>query len=82
MFSSSCSPQLGWHRCNGMPYEFLSEIVTAVSGYEYWVCVGYDAGDLYYDDASTLEELRNLFSTRVSGPLHSDGIVARVVFMR
>ena len=53
-----------------------------VPGFEYWICVGYDAGDLYYDDPSNLEELRNIFEKRISGPLRSEGVVARVVFIR
>jgi hypothetical protein len=69
-----------WKTCDGS--KTLKIDCPNVPGFEYWVCIGYDAGDLYYDDASTLEELRNQFEKRVSGPLRSEGVVARVVFMR
>lgn len=39
---------------------------TVEEGYEYWVYVGYDSGDLFYDDAARLRAMNKWFRRNVA----------------
>ena len=55
---------------------------TAEAGYEYWIVIGYDTGDLFYDDPERIKTLKKWFRRNVAYPLLEDGVIAKVNFIR
>ncbi|KAJ1478892.1 hypothetical protein T484DRAFT_2912558 [Baffinella frigidus] len=45
---------------------------TSLPGYEVWVYVGYDRGDLFYDDETNLAAIRKWFARNVAAPLERE----------
>ena len=54
---------------------------TVEEGYEYWVYVGYDSGDLFYDDALRLRAMSKWFRRNVARPCRLKRVLAKVVFL-
>ncbi|EKX32560.1 hypothetical protein GUITHDRAFT_46116, partial [Guillardia theta CCMP2712] len=55
---------------------------TLEQGFEYRMYVGFDAGDLFYDDEKRREELTQWFEKHVSSPAKDKGITARFASVR
>mmetsp|Transcript_43083 Transcript_43083/g.136099 ORF Transcript_43083/g.136099 Transcript_43083/m.136099 type:complete len:535 (-) Transcript_43083:1971-3575(-) len=49
--------------------------------FEYWVLVGYDTGDLFYDDERTLTSLKKWFRRNVEAPSKEKGIDCKLIFL-
>ena len=54
---------------------------TVLADYEYWIYVGFDTGDLFYDDAARLRSLLKWFRRNLAAPLRPRGVEAKMVFL-
>jgi hypothetical protein len=59
-----------------------SLLATADAGFEYWVYVGFDAGDPFYDNRTSLRAARAWFRARAAALRAARGAVARIAFVR
>lgn len=54
---------------------------TAEQGFEYWVVVAYDVGDLFFDDARHRSELEAWFRDNVTAPAATHGITIQLALV-